>query len=80
MKKKLLVLLTILLAFMMVLASCGGDEETSSGEEELDTFVVSFDLGYEGATPIEDREIEEGGRIGKLPTPARDGFTFDGWK
>ncbi|MBQ2810374.1 MAG: InlB B-repeat-containing protein [Clostridia bacterium] len=80
MKKKLLVLLTILLAFMMVLVSCGGDEETSSGEEELDTFVVSFDLGYEGATPIEDREIEEGGRIGKLPTPARDGFTFDGWK
>lgn len=85
MKKKLLVLLTVLLAFLMIftLASCGDDGETSSSseeEEEKEVYIVSFNLGYEGAPAIEDREIEEGGRIGKLPTPVRDGWTFDGWK
>ena len=82
MKKKLLLLFTLLLALMMIFASCGGGqtESSSSEEEELDTYIVSFNLGYDGAPAIEDREIEEGGRIGALPTPVRDGYTFDGWK
>lgn len=81
MKKKLLALFTVLLALLMVFASCGDESESSSSsEEEKEIYTVSFNLGYEGAPAIEDREVEEGDRIGKLPTPSRDGYTFDGWK
>lgn len=81
MKRSLLVLLALLLALMCVFVSCGDDDESSSESESEEVYyVVSFNLGYEGATPIEDKEVLEGDRIGKLPTPARDGYTFDGWK
>ena len=41
--------------------------------------TVSFDLGYEGATPIDPMSVVEGSSLSQLPTPTRGGYTFEGW-
>ncbi len=94
MKRKILAILALILCFVLMFAfvSCGGDEEesssssstpTSSGDdgENEEYYLVSFDPNYEGATPIEPREIEAGKKVGTLPdlTDARDGWIFEGW-
>ena len=77
MKKKLLVFLVALLALLTVLVACNPDDGDDGDE---DTYTASFILGYGSNDIIDTREIEVGGRLGKLPTPPeRDGYTFGGW-
>ena len=77
MKKKLLVFLVALLALLTVLVACNPDG--GDGDDE-DTYTASFILGYGSNDIIDTREIEVGGRLGKLHTPPeRDGYTFGGW-
>lgn len=41
-------------------------------------YVISYDLGYEGATAIPSAQTAAG-RAYNLPTPTRSGYTFKGW-
>ena len=50
---------------------------TESASEVL-TFTVSFDAGGGSVSPA-SKEVTTGQAYGALPTPARDGFSFDGW-
>lgn len=40
---------------------------------------MTFDLGYNGASPPEKIEIEDGSVLSPVEDPARDGYRFDGW-
>ena len=40
---------------------------------------MTFDLGYDGASPPEKIEIEDGSVLSPVEDPARDGYQFDGW-
>lgn len=43
-------------------------------------YDVSFDINYEGGTPItETKSVVVGNAYGELPTAARTGYTFNGW-
>ena len=48
----------------------------------LDTvtkYDVSFNLGYDGATPIETQKVAENTRATKPTDPERSGYEFGGW-
>lgn len=40
---------------------------------------MTFDLGYDGVSPPEKIEIEDGSVLSPVENPARDGYRFDGW-
>ena len=48
---------------------------------EVDTVTVSFDANYEGAPAVNpaSKEVTVGQKYGELPSPARNGYSFDGW-
>ena len=48
---------------------------------EVDTVTVSFDANYEGAPAVNpaSKEVTVGQKYGELPSPTRNGYSFDGW-
>ena len=40
-------------------------------------YVISFNT--KGGSSIDDLKINQGSKIGSLPTPIKSGYTFDGW-
>lgn len=44
----------------------------------LKSHTVMFDAG-EGSVDVTSKEVALGDKIGELPTPTRDYYTFDGW-
>ena len=49
------------------------------GSSDIKIHTVTFDLGYEGASPPEKVEIEDGAVLPSVEDPVRDGYQFDGW-
>ena len=45
---------------------------------EVTMYTVTFDSN--GGSEISSQEVAEGTTLTSLPTPTRDGYTFDGWK
>ncbi len=50
-----------------------------SDPADIPEYTVSFDLGYEGAEKLADRETT-GGKLYNAPVPEREGYTFEGWQ
>ena len=55
---------------------------TASSNEEppapVAVYTVTFDLNYEGSTPIEV-EVDEGKAVTRPADPTREGYLFNGW-
>ena len=49
------------------------------GSSDIKIHTVTFDLGYDGVSPPEKIEIEDGSVLSPVENPARDGYRFDGW-
>ena len=49
-------------------------ENSADGKE----YAINYDLGYEGADEIADTSTI-GGKLYNVPTPEREGYTFEGW-
>ena len=49
------------------------------GSSDIKIHTVTLDLGYDGASPPEKIEIEDGSILSPVEDPARDGYQFDGW-
>ena len=49
------------------------------GSSDIKIHTVTFDLGYDGASPPEKIEIEDGSVLSPVKVPTRDGYRFDGW-
>ncbi len=66
-KKAILKLLLVMLfiASVMVLASCSKN------------FVVAFDS--DGGSAVSSVEVKSGSKLASVPTPTKEGYTFDGW-
>lgn len=57
-----------------------GGGRGGSSKASTSTYMVSFDLNYEGATGApENQNINSGGKVILPPEPVRDGFIFMGW-
>lgn len=55
----------------------GGGGEVTPPEEEDDRHTVTFVTN--GAAAIDPLKVEDGKRIGNLPSPTREGYKFLGW-
>ncbi|MBO5375203.1 MAG: InlB B-repeat-containing protein [Clostridia bacterium] len=82
MKNTVRILMCMLLALVFIfggVVACGKDEEEGGG-----TVLITFDYSeYEGVEWDEDfdeeMEVEAGEKIGDLPAPKLEGYTFKGW-
>ena len=51
-----------------------------TGDAPVETFTVTFDLNYEGATGAPEEQTVESGEYATIPeTPIRNGYSFVGW-
>lgn len=62
-----------------VAVSYGGKRTTYTIEVGAARFTVSFDLGYQGGTPIPAQVVTVGGHASAPATPVRTGYDFAGW-
>ncbi len=49
------------------------------GSSDIKIHTVTFDLGYDGASPPEKIEIEDGAVLPSVEDPVRYGYQFDDW-
>ena len=49
------------------------------GSPDIKIHTVTFDLGYDGTSPPEKVEIEDGAILSPIKDPVRDGYQFEGW-
>jgi uncharacterized repeat protein (TIGR02543 family) len=58
-----------------------GQNTTLTGTYSAKTHTVSYDLNYTGVglTAPASKQVTYGGTYGTLPTPTRNGYTFNGW-
>ena len=49
------------------------------GSSDIKIHTVTFDLGYDGTSPPEKVEIEDGAILSPIKDPVRDGYQFEGW-
>jgi len=43
------------------------------------TYLIYFDVNWDNDLPMESIRTAAGGRLASLPTPAREGYAFNGW-
>ena len=84
MKLKKALSLTLALVMSLTLAipafAVEGDGETTAPPEDTapETITVNFDKNG-GYHTVISKTVTAGGVYGDLPTPTREGYTFDGW-
>ena len=58
--------------------TCKVTTESTAAPPAVTKFTVTFDANGGSVSP-ETMETDENGKLSELPTPTRDGCTFDGW-
>ena len=58
--------------------TCKVTTESTAAPPVVTKFTVTFDANGGSVSP-ETMETDENGKLSELPTPTRDGCTFDGW-
>jgi len=76
-------MLAALTVSALMLVGCGGDKDDGGNPSgpnggEKTTYKVTFNPNGGNVTPTSGT-TDTSGRLSSLPTPARTGYTFDGW-
>lgn len=71
--------LCLLFALLLFFPKTAKAEALLSPTPVPDKFSVSFQMNYNTSITYPDITVTYGKKYGKLPTPERKGYTFDGW-